>query len=260
LGEAPRLPVEHSHSDQNQEIGLLALLRKLFAAAFVVYMSVIAIGILFFGGLFTWKLVTHDRAEAVFKAPSGRWEVRVEESCLLGACYKYPTVVVSEGWFSSRELQCDMHGADTTRVLFDKVKSHAWEDDDRVFSWTAGDPPVSGRIDIRSDCYDTAVFDDRQSLTTLRFKENCLIGGCVRSLSWSELRGGYVYTTPCRVTASGNVPVFTLPGNPSGQVEVVLDAGNRRAEWMSEQTGQTGQIDYEADCDAALQTRKEQPA
>jgi hypothetical protein len=239
---------------------LLALLRKLFAAAFVVYMSVIAAGILLLGGLFAWKLVTHDRAEAVFEAPSGRWKLHVEESCLLGACHKYPTVVVPEGWFSSRELQCEMLGADTTRVLFDKVKSHTWEDDDRVFSWTAGDPPVNGRIDIRGDCYDTAVFDDRESLTTLRFKENCLIGDCVRSVLWIVSRGGYVYTAPCRVTASGNVPVFTIPGNPSGQVEVVFDAANGRADWTSEQTGQKGQIDYETDCDAALQTRKVQPA
>jgi hypothetical protein len=239
---------------------LLALLRKLFAAAFVVYMSVIAAGILFLGGLFAWKLATHERATAMFEAPSGRWSVRIEESCLLGACHKYPAVIVPEGWFSTRELQCQMRDADTSRVLFDKVQTHAWGDGDVSFSWTAGDPPVSGRIDLREDCYETAVFDDRQSLTSLRFKENCLIGDCVRSLSWIVSRGGYVYTTPCRVTASGNTPVFTLPGNPSGQVEVVLDAGNRRAEWVSAQTGKKGQVDYDTDCDEARQTQKEQPA
>ena len=131
---------------------LLPFLRKLFAAAFIIYMSVIAAGILFLGGLFAWKLATHDRAKAVFEAPNGRWSLHIEESCLLGACHKYPTVVVPEGWFSSRELQCQMHDADTSRVLFDKVQTHEWGAGDSSFSWTAGDPPVSGRIDLREDC------------------------------------------------------------------------------------------------------------
>jgi len=239
---------------------LLAFLRRLFAVAFVTYMSVIAAGLLLLGVLFAWKLATHDRANVVFDAPSGRWSLRIEESCLLGACHKYPTVVVPEGWFSTRELQCDMHDVDTSRVLFDKVAAYEWADGDASLAWTAGNPPVSGRIDLREDCYSTAVFDDRQSLTSLKFKENCLIGECVRSVSWIVSRGGHIYTTPCRVTATGNKPVFTVPGEPTGQVTVNLDSGNRRADWTSSQTGQRGQIDFDADCDLARQTRRVQPA
>ena len=175
-----------------------------------------------------------------------------------GSCYKYPTVVVPDGWFSTRELQCDMHGADTSRVLFDKVHSATWENGDTTLAWSAGDPPESGRIDLRKDCYATAAFDDRPSLISLRFKENCLTGQCWRSLSWIESRGGYVYTTPCRVTATGNAPVFTRPNDARGQVSVTLDPADRKAKWTSE-TGQSGRIDYAADCDASQQTRQEQP-
>lgn len=238
---------------------MLSLLKKLIGVAFVGYMSVIAFAILTIGGLFVWKLATHDRAEATFKAPSGRWSLRIEENCHIGPCFKYPVVVISDGWFSKSELQCDMREPDTSRVLFDNVQAFRWEDEETALSWTAGEPPISGRIDLREDCYRTAVFDDRDSLTRLRFKENCLTGACLRSVSWIVSRGGYIYTTPCRVTASGNQPVFTLPNDALGQVAVMLDSGKRRADWMSLRTGQSGQINFETDCDASQQTRAEKP-
>lgn len=238
---------------------MLAFLKRLFSAAFVIYMSVIAIGLLTIGGLFAWKLVSHDRAEATFKTPSGRWTLRIEESCLLGPCFKYPTVIVPEGWFSSSSLQCDMKDADTSRLLFNRVKAHQWANEETRFSWTAGEPPASGHIDLREDCYRTAVFDDRESLTTLSFKENCLVGSCLRSVSWIESRAGYLYTTPCRVSAHGNEAVFTESNNPAGQIAVTLDSANRRADWMSFGTDQTGQIDFDADCDVSQQTRREKP-
>jgi hypothetical protein len=238
--------------------GMSAFLKRLFVFGIAAHMSLVAVAMALVGGLFVWKLLTHDRAEVTFDAPNGRWSVHIEDSCFSGSCYKYPTIVVSEGWFSSRELQCDMHGADTSRVLFDTVHSATWENGDTTLVWSAGDPPVSGRIDLRKDCYATAAFDDRPNLISLRFKENCLTEQCWRSVDWIESRGGYVYTTPCRVVATGNAPVFTLPGDALGQVSVTLDPASRQARWTS-QTGQGGLIDYAADCDATNQTRHEQP-
>ncbi len=106
----------------------------------------------------------------------------------------------------------------------------------------------------------TAVVDDRPSLISFRFKENCLIRECWRSVSWVEARGGYVVTTPCRVMASGSVPVFTVPDDVRGQVAVTLDVASRRASWTSTGTGQSGVIDFAVDCDVSRQARREQPA
>lgn len=239
---------------------MIDFIKKLIAFGFIAYMSVIGLGIVAIGGLFAWNLLTYERAEATFEAPNGRWSLRIEDSCLTGACYKYPKVMVPTGWFSSYELQCDVRGIDTSRVLFDDVRSAEWSDGDTVLAWTAGDPPERGRIDLRKDCYITAAFDDRPASTGLRFKENCLIDGCWRSVDWVESRGGYVYTTPCRVSATGNERVFTEPNDATGQIDVTLDAKNRRAEWTSLGTGQTGVIDFQADCDTSRQTRHEQPA
>lgn len=238
---------------------MLDTLKKLFFIGFRIYMGLVALAMLVIGGLFIFRLLTYDRAEATFEAPNGRWSVRIEDSCLIGSCYKYPHVVVPDGWFSSRELQCDIGPVDTSRVLFDDVRSVTWSDDDTKLNWTAGDPPASGTIDLRKDCYITAAFDDRPSLISLRFKENCLTGQCWRSVSWIDGRGGYLFTTPCRVTATGNDPVFTVPNDARGQVDVTLDPARRVAQWRSENTGQTGRIDFAADCDVSKQTKHEQP-
>lgn len=239
---------------------MLAFLKKFLVFGFIAYMSLVAAGLAVVGGLFAWNLLTHDRAEATFDAPNGQWSIRIEDSCLTGSCYKYPAVVVSDGWFSSHELQCDMGKVDTTRVLFDNVHAVTWGAGSTTFEWRAGDPPESGRIDLRKDCYITAAFNDRPNSISLRFKENCLTGDCWRSVSWIESRGGYVFTTPCHVTATGNARVFTLPNDPLGQVAVTLDPKNRIARWASSETGQSGVIDFAADCDVSRQTRHEQPA
>ena len=169
-------------------------------------------------------------------------------------------MVVPDGWFSSHELQCDMGATDTSRLLFDKVHSVQWGDDDTILDWVAGEPAENGRIDLRNDCYITAAFNDRPSSIGLRFKENCLTGECWRSVSWIDLNGGYVFTTPCRVTANGNERVFSVPSNPLGQVSVNLDVANRRAQWSSSETGQSGLIDFDSDCDVSRQTRREHAA
>lgn len=238
---------------------MLELVKKILILGFRAYMLLVAFGLLLVGGLFAWNLLTYDRAEATFDAPNGRWSLRIEDSCLVGACYKHPAVVVPDGWFSSYELQCDTGPVDTSRVLFDKVHSVTWGEGDTTLDWTAGEPPESGRIDLHKDCYITAAFDDRPSLISLRFKENCLTGDCWRSVSWIDGRGGYLYTTPCQVTASGNERVFTVPNDARGQVSVTLDPGRRVAQWTSEETGQTGRIDFAADCDVSKQTKHEQP-
>lgn len=238
---------------------MLELVKKLLLFGFKAYMAFVALTLLFIGGIFAWNLLTYDRAEATFDAPSKPWSVRIEDSCLTGSCYKYPKVVVPDGWFSSHELQCDIGPVDTSRVVFDKVHKVTWGDDDTTLNWSAGEPPQSGRIDLRKDCYITAAFDDRPSLISLRFKENCLTGDCVRSVNWVESRGGYVFTTPCRVTATGNERVFTVPNDARGQVSVELDVASKRATWTSDETGQTGVVDYATDCDASKQTRREQP-
>ena len=131
---------------------------------------------------------------------------------------------------------------------------------EEAFPVMPGEPPESGRLDLREYCYMTAVVDDRPSLTSFRFKENCLIRECWRSVSWVEARGGYVVTTPCRVTATGSVPVFTVPDDVRGQVAVTLDVAGRRASWTSTGTGQRGVIDFAVDCDVSRQVRREQPA
>ena len=238
---------------------MLEFVKKILWFGFRAYMALVALTLLFIGGIFAWNLLTYDRAEATFDAHNKPWSLRIEDSCLTGSCYKYPKVVVSDGWFSSHELQCDIGPVDTSRIIFDKVHKVTWNADGTALDWSAGEPPQSGRVDLRKDCYITAAFDDRPSLISLRFKENCLTGDCLRSVNWLESRGGYIFTTPCRVTATGNERVFTVPNDARGQVSVSLDVKNKRATWTSDETGQTGVIDYAADCDVTRQTRHETP-
>ena len=137
-----------------------------------------------------------------------------------------------------------MRGVDTSRVLFDDVRSAEWSDGDTVLAWTAGDPPESGRIDLRKDCYITAAFDDRPASTGLRFKENCLIDGCWRSVDWVESRGGYVYTTPCRVTATGDERVFTELSDPAAMFRRDKIHGTDGAGPVSPVEGHSGGFRY----------------
>ncbi len=236
------------------------MIRKLVLFAFTGVMLFFGAAILLIGGLFAWKLVSADTAKVAFQAPQADWALQIEETCLLGPCYKYPKLVVSTGWFSSRELQCDLAGADPSRAVFDNVVSVEWRDNDTKVDWIAGDPPTSGTIDLLSDCYISAVVDDRASMTSIRFHENCLTGACRRSAMWMETRGSYIYTTPCRVAASGEERLFTVPGDPGGQVSTRIDGEKRLAEWTSTGTGQTGVIDFAEHCDISKQRREPVPA
>lgn len=237
----------------------MALLKKLLQLTFAGVLLFFTACILLVGGLFVWKLISSDSADVAFHSPNSDWVLEIEESCLQGPCYKYPRLTVATGWFSSRELQCDLAQTDTTRVLFDNVVSTEWRDDGTKFGWTAGDPPVSGTIDLLEDCYITAIYNDRPNLLSLRFHENCLAGACRRWAYWIATRGAYDYTTPCSATASGEDRVFTDPENPTGQISVRFVPEQARAEWSSHGTGQTGAIDFAQDCDAAKTVRSEVP-
>ena len=237
----------------------MALLKKLFVLAFAGVMLAFTAALLLIGGLFVWKLVSSDGADVAFQSPNSDWVLEIEETCLQGPCYRYPKLNVATGWFSSRQLQCDIAATDTTRVLFDTVVSTSWRDNGTKFDWTAGAPPVSGTIDLLEDCYITAIYNDRPNLLSLRFHENCLTGACRRRAYWIETRGAYDYTTPCRADASGEDRVFTDPDDPTGQISVRFEPDRGRAEWRSHGTEQTGVIDFAQDCDASKTARTEVP-
>jgi hypothetical protein len=239
---------------------MLLLIKRVLAIGVAASMAVVVAMLAVVFGLFVWKFLAHDHAQARFEAPSGRWTLRVEDSCVQVTCLKLAHVVIPNGWLSSNELQCDIGQAAEDRVVFDKVHATAWHDNDTAFEWSAGVPPVSGRIDLRKDCYIPAYADDRPNLTTLRFKENCLVGECSRSVDWIQVVNNELITTPCRVAAVGNAPVFTRLNDPGGQVAVKFDTPNKRAQWKSADTGQRGNIDFATDCDVGRQTRRQQPS
>ena len=238
-----------------------ALLKRVLVIAIAASAALVAAMLAVILGLSAWQLMSHDHAQARFEAPSGRWMLRVEDSCLQVNCYKQAHVVIPNGWLSSSELQCDIGPlASDNRVLFNQVHATAWQDDDTTFEWSAGNPPISGRIDLRKDCYIAAFADDQPNLITLRFKENCLIGECWRSVDWIENRDGQLYTTPCTTKATGNSPVFTRLSDPSGQLSVKFDAAQKRANWKSADTGQSGTINFAIDCDVTSQTSRPLPS
>ena len=235
------------------------MIDRLVKLAVIAFTAVFGGALLLVGGLFALRLLTSDGAYAELEEPNGRWTLKIEETCLQGPCYKHPVLVRDEGWFATSELQCELKGADTSRVIFDRIRQADWSADGMTLTWTAGDPPQSGTLDIRTDCYRTAIHNDRPSLISVRFHENCLVDGCARRAFWIESGGGFKYTTPCTVAATGDEPVFTSADNPVGQVEVKVDAEKRLAEWRSTGTGQSGRIEYTRDCDAARTVKSETP-
>lgn len=218
---------------------------------------VITIGgpILLICGLFAWRLLSSDSYARTFDAPSRDWSVRLEEDCLIGPCHKYGQLIVPDGFFSKQTLLCELPRLDTSRIIFREVRDVQWTEGDTKFSWTTPDPANDGSLDIARQCYETAVHDDRPKQISIRFRENCVTGTCIRSAHWVSWRGGYVYTTPCALTATGNSPVFTVPRDVTGQVAVEINDTSLTADWQSTGTGQSGQIVFAKDCDLSQQTK-----
>lgn len=235
------------------------MIEKLLRVAAIGMFVVTAGPILLVGGLFAWKLISSDDYERTFHAPHQDWSIRLEEDCLIGPCHKYGHLIVPNGFLSTQTLQCELPQLDTSRIIFREIQDVHWSEDDTKFSWTSADPANDGSLDIAKQCYDTAVHDDRSKQISIRFRENCVTGTCVRSARWASWRGGFVYTTPCSVTATGTSLVFTLPGDVTGQIDVEVDAGAQTADWRSTGTGQSGQIVFAKDCDLSLQTKKPVP-
>jgi hypothetical protein len=66
---------------------MLTLIKKILLIGIAGYMTLVAFALALVGGLFVWKLLTHDRADAKFDAPSGRWSLQIEDTCLSGSCF-----------------------------------------------------------------------------------------------------------------------------------------------------------------------------
>lgn len=192
-----------------------------------------------------------------FDAPSGRWRIEIEETCLQGPCFKQARLkVLTE---DRRELQCALGPTDNSRLVFDTMITSDWQNNETLFVWTAGDPAQSGSLNLLNDCFLSAVVHDRPSLVSIRFDENCLTAPCRRRAYWVDSTGSHTVTTPCVLTAAGDSRVFTLPGDPRGSVNVDFEVSKRLINWRSHETGQHGSVVFSRDCDPAQSTRKPIP-
>ena len=237
----------------------MARFDRFVGAGIAIMMLLIGAPLLLVGSLFAWQLLTRDGDERTFKEPEGRWRLVLEESCLIGPCYKYAKLIVRDGYVSRQELLCAPPQMDTSKTVLHTIKSVSWSEDGTEVTWTAQDKRNSGSLHIGRDCYAIAAFDDRPKSISLRFRENCLRGQCFRSVLWVVSAGGFTYTTPCTVAAHGNKPVFTLPKDVRGQVAVKISEGRGRATWESN-TGQSGEIIFVEDCDSSQTVKEAQPA
>lgn len=234
---------------------LVRLVKFLFVGSMAVFAAVF----LLIGGLFLFQLWTAYGPKVALDAPGGGWTVTLQEVSFADSHTKTATVSVHEGPMRGHELFCRFDEPTSDRRVFGAIASTVWRDGGLKLDWTtASDPPQRGTLDIAAQCSDTAVFSDRPSNTTLRFHETCLVSGCARRVEWIEQKTETV-STPCRTDATGDAPVFTVPGDALGQIDVDFDHQARIARWTSRGTGQSGAVDFVADCDPSRERRSPVP-
>ncbi|WP_334149069.1 hypothetical protein [Hyphomicrobium sp.] len=225
------------------------LISLLHAAVRLVFFVALA-GFASLGLVFCYNWNDMHRPPVSFDAPGGKWTLTLEELKLSQTSYqKRARLSIRAGPMAGHDLICRMDQMYADRELFDSIRLTSWRDDDLKVDWVAGTPPVTGTIDIAAICSDTAVFDHRPSRTTLRFHEICLGVDCRRWIEWLDPAGEGTLVTPCRTSATGGSPVFTLPGDVRGQIDIDFDSEAKRATWISRKTGQTGVVDFATDCD-----------
>ena len=88
----------------------MARFDRFVGAGIAIMMLLIGAPLLLVGSLFAWQLLTRDGDERTFKEPEGRWRLVLEESCLIGPCYKYAKLIVRDGYVSRQELRAAANG------------------------------------------------------------------------------------------------------------------------------------------------------
>ncbi len=224
---------------------------------------VLAAPFLLIAVLFAWNMIGQTH-EAEFRSPSGSRILTVMDDCRFVGCATFAWLRYEIDGRKAK-MSCKPLAQTDDRFVFAGNPRVQWDEAETKVLWQeapsdeAGRKPLSGTLDLVSDCYHQVQFVQKGLPLSFKFRENCLGPTCRREMILWYSGDDYLFV-PCEVTVAGRDLVFSTGDDSIHDVEVVYDEALNRATWKHRSTGHTGVVDLEKDCDRSRQWRERPPA